>query len=247
MQTPFRNTTAMAPELRHESRPRQERRPCLFAKTRAHRRVVSISCEQKRCGQERNPRPQDARLRVACPAQSPLKGRVAGLLVTLRHMQVGVVLLPPESDMVHKLKIHSTRSAGVLPARSAARTAGLVYSQESSRGLRRVRSGAGFHYVGVNGRTIRDRATLDRIRALAIPPAWTEVWICPNARGHLQATGRDARGRKQYRYHARWRATRDETKFERMLEFGRALPKIRSRVASDLRRHGLSREKCWRP
>jgi DNA topoisomerase-1 len=129
------------------------------------------------------------------------------------------------------------------PARSAARAAGLVYSQESRRGLHRVRSGRGFRYVGVNGRPIRDRATLDRIRALAIPPAWTEVWICPKARGHLQATGRDARGRKQYRYHARWRATRDETKFDRMLEFGRALPKIRARVASDLRRHGLPREK----
>jgi DNA topoisomerase-1 len=145
--------------------------------------------------------------------------------------------------MVDKLKIHSTRSAGVLPARSAAGIAGLIYSQESRRGLHRVRSGRGFRYVGIDGHPISDRATLDRIRSLAIPPAWTEVWICPKARGHLQATGRDARGRKQYRYHPRWRATRDETKFERMLEFGRALPKIRSRVAADLRRHGLSREK----
>jgi DNA topoisomerase I len=145
--------------------------------------------------------------------------------------------------MMQKPKSHSTDSTGVLPARSAARAAGLVYSQESGRGIHRVRSGRGFHYVGANGRPIRNRATLERIRALAIPPAWTEVWICPKARGHLQATGRDARGRKQYRYHARWRVTRDETKFDRMLEFGQVLPKIRARVAADLRRRGLPREK----
>jgi DNA topoisomerase I len=90
---------------------------------------------------------------------------------------------------------------------------------------------------------VRDVATLSRIRALAIPPAWRAVWICPRADGHLQATGRDARGRKQYRYHSRWRETRDETKYGRMLEFAAALPAIHRRVGRDLARHGLPREK----
>jgi DNA topoisomerase-1 len=100
-----------------------------------------------------------------------------------------------------------------------------------------------FHYRRADGRKVSDRATLERIARLAIPPAWTAVWICPRPDGHIQATGRDARGRKQYRYHERWREVRDRTKFGRMIAFARALPRIRRHVARDLRRAGLPREK----
>jgi DNA topoisomerase-1 len=110
-------------------------------------------------------------------------------------------------------------------------------------GIRRRRHGKGFGYVDAQGKPVRDRATLDRIRSLAIPPAYTDVWICPDARGHIQATGRDARGRKQYRYHARWREVRDETKFGRMADFSGALPNIRKQVESDLGAAGLPRDK----
>jgi DNA topoisomerase-1 len=129
------------------------------------------------------------------------------------------------------------------PEVAAAREEGLRYTTDHEPGLRRVVRGKGFVYLDSEGRQIRDTATLARIRSLAIPPAYRDVWICPYANGHLQATGRDARGRKQYRYHPRWRATRDATKFDRMLEFGAALPRIRRRVALDLRRPGLPREK----
>ena len=101
----------------------------------------------------------------------------------------------------------------------------------------------GFRYLAPSGRIIRDRSLLKRIGSLAIPPAWTDVWICPDPRGHLQATGRDARGRKQYRYHPKWRACRDETKYHRMLAFAAALPRIRARTAADVARPRLSREK----
>src|SRR4029077_4201516 len=100
-----------------------------------------------------------------------------------------------------------------------------------------------FTYVDPQGRTVRDEKALERIRKLAIPPAWTDVWICPRANGHLQATGRDARGRKQYRYHAEWRQVRDETKFGRMIAFGEALPRIRERIDRDLEQRGLGRDK----
>jgi DNA topoisomerase I len=110
-------------------------------------------------------------------------------------------------------------------------------------GLSRRRAGRGFTYLDAEGRHVTSRAELARIRALAIPPAWTDVWICPDPAGHLQATGRDARGRRQYRYHARFRARRDRGKFERLIRFGRALPRIRRRVRGDLRRRGLPREK----
>ena len=109
--------------------------------------------------------------------------------------------------------------------------------------IRRIRRGAGFAYVGAAGRPVRDRKTLTRIRKLAIPPAYTDVWICPDPRGHIQATGRDARGRKQYRYHPDWRAARDGNKYEHALAFGRALPAIRARVAPDLAKSGLGRER----
>ena len=125
----------------------------------------------------------------------------------------------------------------------SAREAGLRYVSDEMPGIRRIRHGKGFRYVDERGRTITDEKTLDRIRGLVIPPAWNEVWICPFAHGHLQAVGRDARGRKQYRYHARWREVRDETKFERMVPFAHALPRIRRRIARDLRRRGLPREK----
>ncbi|MEO8078402.1 MAG: DNA topoisomerase IB [Acidobacteriota bacterium] len=114
---------------------------------------------------------------------------------------------------------------------------------DAKPGIRRLRRGSSFHYVGTNGKLIRNQEELCRIRALVIPPAWTEVWVCPDPRGHLQATGRDARGRKQYRYHPRWREVRDETKYHRMIGFAQALPAIRRHTAADLRRPGLSREK----
>jgi DNA topoisomerase-1 len=128
------------------------------------------------------------------------------------------------------------------PERSA-EDAGLRYVADAQPGIRRRRAGRGFTYVDPSGARITDRARLAWIRSLAVPPAWTDVWICASRRGHLQATGRDARGRKQYRYHPDWRATRDEAKYERMLAFGQALPTIRRRVEKDLRRRGLSRER----
>lgn len=130
-----------------------------------------------------------------------------------------------------------------LEAVETARSAGLRYVSDEQPGIRRKRSGTGFTYVDPEGRTIVDPEERGRITALAIPPAWTDVWICPSPRGHLQATGRDARGRKQYRYHSRWRTVRDEAKYERMVAFGRALPKIRRTVERHLALPGLPREK----
>ena len=125
---------------------------------------------------------------------------------------------------------------------ASAEEAGLHYVTDDHPGIRRVRRGRGFGYLKADGSPV-DAGHREWIRSLAIPPAWTDVWICPDRRGHLQATGRDARRRKQYRYHPGFRATRDETKFERLLAFGRALPGIRRRVARDLRRRGLPRAK----
>ena len=110
-------------------------------------------------------------------------------------------------------------------------------------GLRRVRRGRGFAYSDANGSRIGDQLTLERIRALAIPPAWEDVWICPYANGHIQAVGTDARGRKQYRYHDHWRERRDREKFEHMIEFGRALPGLREVTARHLARRGPTRER----
>jgi len=120
---------------------------------------------------------------------------------------------------------------------------GLRYSLDSEPGIQRRQSPRGFEYVGARGRVLHAEPILARIKKLAIPPAWTDVWICRDADGHLQATGRDARGRKQYRYHERWRELRDAHKFDRMIEFARVLPSIRRRVAEDLKRPGLPREK----
>ena len=125
----------------------------------------------------------------------------------------------------------------------SAKSAGLRYVCDNARGIRREMGPLGFRYRGVDGKIIRKASELKRIRALAVPPAWTDVWICADPRGHLQATGRDAKGRKQYRYHPEWRTCRDETKFERMQEFAAALPGVRRRTAADLSRHGLPREK----
>jgi DNA topoisomerase I len=125
----------------------------------------------------------------------------------------------------------------------SAQAAGLRYVSDTQPGIRRKKSGKGFTYVGPDGKTIRDSRELSRIRSLAIPPAYTDVWICPNPNGHIQATGRDARGRKQYRYHPKWREVRDETKFGRMLAFSQVLPKVRERLERDLSRPGLPREK----
>jgi DNA topoisomerase-1 len=126
---------------------------------------------------------------------------------------------------------------------AAARLAGLRYVSDRRPGIRRVGTGKTFRYFSPEGRLIRDSATLARIRSLVIPPAWREVWICPIEEGHIQAVGRDARRRKQYRYHHRWRAVRDETKFYRMADFEKRLPKIRARVRRDLSKKGLPREK----
>src|SRR5881394_4002562 len=126
----------------------------------------------------------------------------------------------------------------------SARMAGLHYVSECGPGISRRASGKAFRYLLPSGARVRDHATLRRIRVLAIPPAWTDVWICPRADGHIQATGRDARGRKQYRYHDRWREMRDETKYGRLPAFARALPRIRRRVARDLALPGLPRDKA---
>lgn len=125
----------------------------------------------------------------------------------------------------------------------SAREAGLRYVTDTRPGISRRGAGRGFRYVDADGKPVRDKATLARIRSIVIPPAWKQVWICPLANGHLQATGRDAKGRKQSRYHPRWREVRDATKYERMLLFGAALPEIRDRVEHDLARPGMPREK----
>ncbi len=138
---------------------------------------------------------------------------------------------------------HRMAAEEVLDPVESAKTAGLRYVSDEQPGIRRRRAGRGFTYAGRDGTTIRDAEELRRIRSLAIPPAWTDVWICPSPKGHIQATGRDVRGRKQYRYHPRWRKVRDEAKYGRMVEFAQALPTIRARAQEDLSLRGLPREK----
>lgn len=136
-------------------------------------------------------------------------------------------------------EISSTESA-----QEAAKAAHLRYVTDQQPGIQREKTKKGlFRYIGVDGVELTDTRTRERIEALKIPPAYTNVWICPLPHGHLQATGRDARGRKQYRYHERWRMVRDETKYDRMLAFGDALTRIRETVEKDLARPGLNREK----
>ena len=142
-----------------------------------------------------------------------------------------------------EMKRAEESSADIAPSLSAAMEAGLRYVSDTVPGMRRKRAGKHFSYSYPDGKIIRDEEVLARIRSLGIPPAWTNVWICPNPRGHIQATGRDAKGRKQYRYHSEWRKIRDETKYDRMLLFGKALSTIRAQVEHDLALRGLPREK----
>jgi DNA topoisomerase I len=143
-----------------------------------------------------------------------------------------------------RMRVRARRMAQPLGHEASAKIAGLRYVNDLRMpGIRRIGSSSRVRYVDPSGRTISDRAELQRIRSLAIPPAWTDVWICPNPLGHLQATGRDARGRKQYRYHPRWREVRDEVKYGRLIAFAQALPRIRSRTDADLRKGGLPRDK----
>ena len=149
------------------------------------------------------------------------------------------MLRPPGADL-------QLAGSGAIPASSAETIATcdeLRYSSDAEPGITRRRKGTGFTYVTASGRRVTDRDTLERIRKLAIPPAYRDVWICADPHGHLQATGIDARGRKQYRYHPLWREVRDAHKFARMLDFGRALPRIHRAVARDLRLRAMPREK----
>lgn len=146
------------------------------------------------------------------------------------------------------LSANVSDSKGEPPALSAdsaasAKTASLHYVSDEMPGIKRIRNGSGFVYVGAGGKVIRALAKRRRIESLAIPPAWTNVWICPRQDGHLQATGRDGKGRKQHRYHQRWREVRDENKFERVLAFAKTLPMIRKKIAQDLELPGIAREK----
>jgi DNA topoisomerase I len=144
--------------------------------------------------------------------------------------------------VTQRIRRHKPALTAAAPSKLA-KVAGLVYVSDAHPGIRRLRAGKGFAYVTRSGKLIRQQRQLTRIRSLAIPPAWTDVWICPDPRGHLQATGRDARGRKQYRYHPRWRTESDQTKYDRLVTFGKSLPRIRRRTARDLRLPGLPRDK----
>jgi DNA topoisomerase-1 len=137
----------------------------------------------------------------------------------------------------------SEESASTGGGIAAARSAGLRYTSDEQPGIRRVRKGRGFTYLDDRGHAVRVKRELRRIERLAIPPAWTDVWISPNTLGHIQATGRDARRRKQYRYHERWREVRDEAKYGRLLDFARALPRLRARVDADLGHPRVPRER----
>jgi len=140
------------------------------------------------------------------------------------------------SGKVLKLKI-------IKDSVESAKIAGLRYVSDCKSGIKRLKSGKGFKYVESNGQVVNDEATSDRIRSLVIPPAWTDVWICSSSNGHLQATGRDARGRKQYRYHPKWKEVRDENKFGKMIGFALVMPRIRDAVDKDLASTGFSRKK----
>ncbi|WP_245906543.1 DNA topoisomerase IB [Teichococcus aestuarii] len=129
------------------------------------------------------------------------------------------------------------------PSPDMPRIAGLRYVSDETPGLTRRRSGKGWSFRDARGAPVKDKAVIARLRALAVPPAWTEVWLCPHANGHIQATGRDAKGRKQYRYHPEWRAARDATKYRHILHFARILPALRARVEQDMAARGLGREK----
>jgi DNA topoisomerase I len=142
-------------------------------------------------------------------------------------------------------KNRSKRCGKVAPEdpKEAANSAGLRYVTDARPGITRKPKDGDFAYYDNEGKQVKNKSTLDRLKSLAIPPAWRKVWICAQPNGHLQATGIDARGRKQYKYHPTWRSDRDEAKFERLLSFGQVLPKIRAQVDRDLRLPDLAREK----
>jgi DNA topoisomerase I len=146
----------------------------------------------------------------------------------------------PSSQQVRRIRKPSRKES---EPQAAAQQAKLRYVTDADPGILRSRAGKGFSYRDPDGRLVKDKSVLARIRSLAIPPAWKHVWICRDEHGHLQATGRDARGRKQYRYHPRWRAVRDETKFDRLLSFAKALPTIRKAVVTDLSTAAFTKRK----
>ncbi|MET0531864.1 MAG: DNA topoisomerase IB [Microvirga sp.] len=141
------------------------------------------------------------------------------------------------------MPLDSNNTTDVVDPRDAAETAGLLYVSDEEPGIRRKKSGKGFTYLRPDGKKVADDATLKRIKSLVIPPAYTDVWICSKANGHIQATGRDAKGRKQYRYHAAFREARESTKYEHMLEFANGLPAIRKTIDEHMSLRGLPREK----
>lgn len=144
--------------------------------------------------------------------------------------------------MLQKTRLDQTET--VLPdPQSSAEEAQLNYVSDAEPGIRRIKSGRGFGYRTADGGRVEDDRTLERIRKLVIPPAWTDVWISPDPKGHIQATGRDDRGRKQYRYHERWSACRDESKYSSLIAFAEALPRLRERIEADLRQRNLTRDR----
>lgn len=180
----------------------------------------------------------------AGPARS--RGKVSARITKRRLMPHGSATRMKSKRSDIPIGDHGRARTGSGPVPNSiesAKSAGLRYVSHAGPGIRRKKTGQRMVYLGADGETIKDPETLARIRSLAIPPAWRDVWICPIAHGHLQATGIDAKGRKQYRYHSRWREMRDETKYDRMRVFGRVLPTLRARVERDLSRPGLPREK----
>ena len=145
--------------------------------------------------------------------------------------------------MKNQRETQPNEAGAIIDGQEAAESAGLVYVSDDMPGITRQVFRGKFRYRDAKGKVLTDKKTLARIASLAIPPAYSDVWICPKANGHIQATGRDAKGRKQYRYHAKFREVRDSTKYEHMLEFAEALPAVRSQIAADLARKGLPREK----
>src|SRR5262249_46025146 len=160
--------------------------------------------------------------RISAPVASPARGVHAVCRVAVNPWKF--LHLQAMHRSGNSLKRRSAGGADAAEPRAAAARARLQYVEDSEPGIRRIRCGRSFEYIGPDGRQVRGEARLARIRSLVIPPAWEQVWICADSNGHLQATGRDARGRKQYRYHPRWRETRDEAKYQNLVDFAKALP-----------------------
>jgi DNA topoisomerase I len=158
------------------------------------------------------------------------------------HRSAAQSLMPPAGSILLSIETGG-RGNGSHNVKDELRSSGLVYVTDARPGILRIPAKTGFRYIGPDGRTIRDRAVLERIRSLVIPPMWRSVWICSFTNGYLQAVGRDAKGRKQYIYHPRYRAVREETKYQKMLLFGRLLPRIRKRATADLKSPGLGKPK----